>query len=115
MNVNKDETLSDAAIELNEADAAGVEAVKKTLGFGFWLSLVWLFVISIFALLAPVLPLKDPGENFVQYEERENPLTKKLEERPTIPPFLQARSIGLGQIGMHATYLVERYTVQEFH
>ena len=87
MNVNKDETLSDAAIELNEADAAGVEAVKKTLGFGFWVSLVWLFVISIFALLAPVLPLKDPGENFVQYEEREKPLTKKLEERPTIPPY----------------------------
>ncbi|MEC8364787.1 MAG: hypothetical protein VXZ51_02385, partial [Actinomycetota bacterium] len=87
MSVNKDEILRNEVNESTEVAEAGAEAAKKTLGFGFWLCAVWLFVISMFALLAPVLPLKDPGENFVQYEEQENPLTKKLEEQPTIPPY----------------------------
>ena len=78
MSGNKDEALLSEAIESNEVAEASTEAVKKKLGFGFWLSVVWLFVISMLALLAPVLPLKDPGENFVQYEEQENPLTKKI-------------------------------------
>lgn len=87
MSVNKDEILRNEVNESSEVAEAGAEAAKKTLGFGFWLSVVWLFVISMLALLAPVLPLKDPGENFVQYEEQENPLTKKLEDQPTIPPY----------------------------
>ena len=77
MSVNKDEILLNEVTESSEVAEGGEEAAKKTLGFGFWLSVVWLFVISMLALLAPVLPLKDPGENFVQYEEQENPLTKK--------------------------------------
>ena len=75
MSVNKDEMLRNEVNESSEVAEAGAEAAKKTLGFGFWLCAVWLFVISYFALLAPVLPLKDP-EKFVQYEEQENPLTK---------------------------------------
>ena len=87
MSEDKDDNFPSTLIELDGTDKAGSETVKKTLGLGFWISLIWLFVISALALLAPVLPLKDPGENFVQYEERENPLTKKLEEQPTIPPY----------------------------
>ena len=36
------------------------DAVKKTLGAGFWISIAWLVAISVIAILAPVLPLADP-------------------------------------------------------
>ncbi len=60
---------------------------KKKLGFGFWLAITWLIVIIGAAVLAPVLPLKDPDQNFVQFEEKENPITGKLTESPVQPPY----------------------------
>lgn len=38
------------------------DAVKKTLGWGFWLALGWLGVLIVVALLAPYLPIDDPTE-----------------------------------------------------
>ena len=37
-------------------------AVRRRLGVGFWLALVWLLVISFVALFAPFLPIADPAE-----------------------------------------------------
>ncbi len=62
--------LDDAAASLVpavagiEADAAPVpdsdKAAKRRLGWGFWVSVTWLAVIVLAAILAPWLPLKDP-------------------------------------------------------
>ncbi|NNE75296.1 MAG: ABC transporter permease [Acidimicrobiales bacterium] len=38
--------------------------VKKKLGIGFWLSAAWLALIVLLAVLAPILPIKDPTETF---------------------------------------------------
>ncbi len=38
------------------------DAVKKTLGWGFWLCVGWLLSLVAVALLAPVLPIADPTE-----------------------------------------------------
>ena len=47
-----------------EADDAGEgdDAVRRRLGVGFWLALVWLLVIAFVALFAPFLPIADPTE-----------------------------------------------------
>ena len=47
-----------------EADDAGEgdDAVRRRLGVGFWLALVWLLVIAFVALFAPFLPITDPTE-----------------------------------------------------
>lgn len=57
-----------------QVDAVTVHAVdesvptefvtKRTLGLGFWLSVAWMVLIVSLAILAPVLPLKDPRTNF---------------------------------------------------
>lgn len=43
---------------------------KKTLSWGFWLAVAWIALIVALAVLAPVLPLKDPDHNFIQPGER---------------------------------------------
>ena len=46
-------------------------AVKvRRLGLGFWLPMGWMIVIVGVALLAPVLPLKDPPDSFIRPGER---------------------------------------------
>ena len=46
-------------------------AVKaRRLGLGFWLPMGWIFLIVSVALLAPVLPLKDPTDYFIRPGER---------------------------------------------
>ena len=46
-------------------------AVKaRRLGLGFWLPMGWMIVIVGVALLAPVLPLKDPTDYFIRPGER---------------------------------------------
>jgi peptide/nickel transport system permease protein len=46
-------------------------AVKaRRLGLGFWLPMSWLILIVGVALLAPVLPLKDPTDYFIRPGER---------------------------------------------
>lgn len=35
---------------------------RKVLGVAFWVAIGWLFIVSLIALLAPVLPIDDPGE-----------------------------------------------------
>lgn len=65
------ELHSTPVIEVEPEDGAQHERVeKKRLGLGFWLAISWLVLIIAAAALAPVLPLKDPGENFIQSGER---------------------------------------------
>jgi peptide/nickel transport system permease protein len=40
------------------------DLTKKKLGIGAWLAIGWLVLIVLAAVLAPVLPLDDPNENF---------------------------------------------------
>ena len=47
------------------------EPVKaRRLGLGFWLPMGWILLIVGVALLAPVLPLKDPTDHFIRPGER---------------------------------------------
>ena len=43
---------------------------ERRLGLGFWLPMGWIIVIVGLALLAPVLPLKDPTDYFIRSGER---------------------------------------------
>jgi len=47
---------------LHDLDPGQVDdaVAKKRLGFGFWLASAWFFLVLVLALLAPLLPLKDP-------------------------------------------------------
>ena len=45
-------------------------SARRGLGVGFWLSISWLVLIVLLAVLAPWLPLKDPGENYLVRGER---------------------------------------------
>lgn len=40
------------------------KAKRRPLGFGAWLSIFWLGLIILLAVLAPVLPLDDPNQSF---------------------------------------------------
>ncbi|MGB1531218.1 MAG: ABC transporter permease [Acidimicrobiales bacterium] len=53
-------------------------------------------LITFLAVFAPVLPFKDPNQNFITYEEKENPLTGKLQERPVQPPYSPSSEHWLG-------------------
>ena len=53
-------------------DDAPDDAVKKRLGWGFWLSIGWIALVSVLAFLAPVLPLDDPDATLAG-EPREGP------------------------------------------
>lgn len=42
----------------------------KRLGVGFWIAVGWLALLVALALLAPLLPLKDPEQSFIQRGSR---------------------------------------------
>ena len=46
--------------EVREGGDGGDGAVRRRLGAGFWLAVIWLAAVAAAALLAPVLPLADP-------------------------------------------------------
>jgi len=50
-------------------ESSGVVKARR-LGVGFWLPMSWMIVIVGVALLAPVLPLKDPTDYFIRPGER---------------------------------------------
>jgi peptide/nickel transport system permease protein len=57
----------DADIEDVEELAAGVEVSgTQKLGIAGWLSIVWLVILVLSAILAPVLPIDDPDESFLE-------------------------------------------------
>ncbi len=49
-----------ATITPDAIDDEVAGAVQKTLGIAFWVAIAWIVIISLAALLAPVLPIKDP-------------------------------------------------------
>ena len=70
---------------------AGLEesgfAEKKKIGIGFWIAAFWLVIITFLAVFAPVLPFKEPNQNFIVFEQKENPITGKIQDRPVQPPY----------------------------
>ena len=52
---------------MSTATTTSVEegAVRKKLGFGFWLCVTWLGLMVFVALFTPILPLKSPTQNFL--------------------------------------------------
>ena len=70
---------------------AGLEesgfAEKKKIGIGFWIAAFWLVLITFLAVFAPVLPFKEPNQNFIIFEQKENPITGKIQDRPVQPPY----------------------------
>jgi len=48
----------------DDGDAEG--AVKRKLGFGFWIAVAWIVTIVMAAILAPWLPIKDPDANLIK-------------------------------------------------
>ncbi len=50
-------------VAADDVDPAGTTE-KKRLGFGFWLSVGWLVLVVVVAVLASVLPIKDPNSSF---------------------------------------------------
>lgn len=58
-------------VDVVHADEVPSEFVEaKSLGFGFWLAIGWIVLIVAAAVLAPILPIKDPNKNFVQTGQR---------------------------------------------
>ena len=55
--------------ELLVDESSGVVKARR-LGLGFWLPIGWMILIVGVALLAPVLPLKDPTDYFIRPGER---------------------------------------------
>ena len=51
--------------EFEPVVVADPPSVARQLGFGFWLSVGYLVVVVALAILAPVLPLADPGETAI--------------------------------------------------
>ncbi len=63
------ETAPDIEVSLEE-EVPSEFVEKKTLGWGFWLAVAWIVLVVMLAVLAPVLPLKDPDTNFIQAGQR---------------------------------------------
>ena len=88
---NHDEIpLANQSLEISEF------ADKKRLGIGFWLATFWLVLITFLAVFAPVLPFKDDKQNFIVFEQKENPITGKLQDRPVQPPYSPSSDHWLG-------------------
>ncbi len=83
------DTLKPTDVEILDAsDQVPADSIaKKKLGIGFWLAISWLVFIVGLAVFAPVLPLKDPDQNFIQTEEKENAITGRVTESPIQPPY----------------------------
>ncbi|GIR36194.1 MAG: hypothetical protein CM15mP49_15790 [Actinomycetota bacterium] len=53
-------------------------------------------LISFLAVFSPILPFKDADKNYIAYEQKENPLTGKVQERPVQPPYAPSGEHWLG-------------------
>lgn len=62
-----------AILETVEPEPALAEVQKKSLGVGFWLAIGWIVLIVLLAVLAPILPLKDPNANFIDIQGKGRP------------------------------------------
>ncbi|MDZ4826772.1 MAG: ABC transporter permease [Actinomycetota bacterium] len=57
------EIRTDAIVaEVHGASGAPGDAVKRRLGFGFWLAIAWLVLMTFLAAFGPMLPLDDPTD-----------------------------------------------------
>ena len=85
------ESAEEQQLDEVPATEAGTEesgfAEKKKIGIGFWIAAFWLALITFLAVFAPVLPFKEPNQNFIVFEQKENPITGKIQDRPVQPPY----------------------------
>ena len=98
-NINTiDSETAEVQEETNDSNPLEVSefADKKTLGFGFWLAAFWLVLISFLAVFSPMLPFKDSEKNYIAFEQKENPITGKMQERPIQPPYAPSSEHWLG-------------------
>ncbi len=55
------EMRTDAIVsEVHGASGAPADAIRRRLGFGFWLAASWLVLVTLLAVFGPLLPLDDP-------------------------------------------------------
>ena len=59
--VDADMAVADSLNRL-DPDQVAHAAVKKKLGWGFWVASTWVAVVALSALFAPVLPIQDPNK-----------------------------------------------------
>jgi len=90
------ELQAEENLPTNQSTEVSEFADKKKLGIGFWIATFWLIILTLVSVLAPILPLKEPNENFVQFEQKENPITGKLQDRPIQPPYAPSSDHWLG-------------------
>ena len=94
------ESAEEQQLDEVPATEAGIEesgfAEKKKIGIGFWIAAFWLALITFLAVFAPVLPFKEPNQNFIVFEQKENPVTGKIQDRPVQPPYSPSGEHWLG-------------------
>ena len=94
------ESAEEQQLDEVPATEAGIEesgfAEKKKIGIGFWIAAFWLALITFLAVFAPVLPFKEPNQNFIAFEQKENPVTGKIQDRPVQPPYSPSGEHWLG-------------------
>ena len=82
-----EEQKHDEAVPTDAGSEESGFAEKKKIGIGFWITAFWLVLITFLAVFAPVLPFKEPNQNFIVFEQKENPITGKIQDRPVQPPY----------------------------
>ena len=82
-----EEQKHDEAVPTDAGSEESGFAEKKKIGIGFWIAAFWLALITFLAVFAPVLPFKEPNQNFIVFEQKENPITGKIQDRPVQPPY----------------------------
>lgn len=82
-----EEQKHDEAVPTDAGSEESGFAEKKKIGIGFWIAAFWLVLITFLAVFAPVLPFKEPNQNFIVFEQKENPITGKIQDRPVQPPY----------------------------
>lgn len=58
-------TVTLAAEAILEDQPSEAMRIRRTLGLGFWISIAWIVIIVLAAILAPYLGLKDPDKNYI--------------------------------------------------
>lgn len=61
------------AVDSHAGEPSAEFVDQKRLGLGFWLAVGWIVLIVLLAVLAPVLPLKDPNQNFIDIAGKGRP------------------------------------------
>lgn len=76
MNTTRISTLKPEGSEGSNQEEDSIrqnEVLTRRLGWGFWISIGWIVVMIVLALLAPYLSIKDPNVNFIDLNGQGRP------------------------------------------